>query len=81
MRNSIPVCKMCGNKLGVFVGMADGEAHIMCSSDYIENWPYCRSCMIEYCTTTNCFGCELNPGDHKNCRFIRMKTFYLEEKE
>lgn len=75
----IPVCKMCGRKLGQFVGMLDGEPYIICSSDYIEDWPYCYSCMIEHCCATNCYGCEFNPGDYHNCKFLNMKMFYLKE--
>ena len=32
----IPECKMCGRILGQSVG-----PWIICSSDYIEDWPYC----------------------------------------
>ena len=74
---TVPVCKMCGSKLGQFVGMIDREPYIICSSDYIEDWPYCRSCMIEHCCSVNCFSCEFNPGDYKDCKFLDMKTFYL----
>lgn len=75
----IPVCKMCGRKLGQYVGVLDGEPYIICSSDYIEDWPYCYSCMIEHCCATNCYGCEFNPGDYHDCKFLGMKMFYLKE--
>lgn len=75
----IPVCKMCGSKLGVFVGMINGKPRIIGSSDYIENWDYCYSCMIEHCCTTNCFGCGFNPGDYNNCRFFDIKRNYMED--
>ena len=73
----IPVCKMCGHKLGQFVGMFEGEPYIICSSDYIKDWDYCESCMIEHCCTTNCFGCRFNPGNYNDCRFIDMKKNYM----
>ena len=70
----IPECKMCGRILGQSVG-----PWIICSSDYIEDWPYCDRCMIEHCVETNCYGCEFNPGDYHKCRFLEMKKFYLSE--
>ena len=79
IENEILVCKMCGRKLGQFVGMMNGEPYIICSSDYIENWDYCESCMIEHCCVTNCLGCEFNPGNYDECKFIDMKRNYLEE--
>lgn len=75
--NMIPVCKMCGRKLGQFVGMMGGEPLIICSSSYIEGWDYCEECMIDHCCTTNCFGCKFNPGSYKDCMFLDMKKNYL----
>lgn len=77
IEDMIPACKMCGRKLGQFVGMLSGEPYIACSSDYIEEWDYCYSCMIEHCCTTNCLGCEFNPGNYNDCRFIDLKRNYL----
>lgn len=71
----IPECKMCGSKLGQFIN----PFRIICSSDYIDGWPYCMSCMIEHCVATNCYGCEFNKGDYHNCQFFYMKQNYLEE--
>ena len=79
VEDMIPVCKMCGRKLGVFIGTMNGELRIICSSDYVENWDYCYSCMIEHCCTTNCFGCRLNPGNYNDCRFFDMKRNYMED--
>ena len=66
----IPKCKMCGQKLGVFVGMMNGDPLIIGKSDYIEDWPYCVSCMIEHCANTNCLDCEFNKGDYHECKFF-----------
>lgn len=79
IENIIAKCKMCGRELGQFVGIMNDEPYIVCSSDYIENWPYCKSCMIEHCVITNCLGCEFNPGNYNNCRFLETKTYYLKE--
>lgn len=79
IENMIPVCKICGRKLGQFVGMLDGEPYIICSSDYIEEWPYCRSCMIEHCYKINCYECEFNPSNSDECRFFDIKMSYLLE--
>ena len=70
---------MCGRELGQIIVETNEEAYIICSSDYIEDWPDCRSCMIEHCVTTNCFGCEFNPGNYNDCRFLETKIFYLKE--
>ena len=78
-KETIPICKMCGRKLGQLIGMMNGEQYIICSSDYIEDWDYCEGCMIEHCCTTNCFGCEFNPGNYNNCKFFNLKQFYLKE--
>ena len=77
IENIIPVCKMCGRKLGQCIGMMNGEPYIACSSDYIEDWDYCESCMIEHCCNTNCLGCEFNPGSYNDCRFLTTKKNYL----
>lgn len=79
VEDMIPVCKMCGQKLGVFVGMMNGKPYIIGTSDYIDDWDYCYSCMIEHCCTTNCFGCKFNPGNYNDCRFFTMKKNYMED--
>lgn len=77
--DAIPVCKMCERKLGQYVGILDGEPYIICSSDYIEDLPYCYSCMIEHCCATNCYECEFNPCNNNECRFFDIKMSYLLE--
>lgn len=81
IKSLIPVCKMCGRELGVFVGMMNGKPRIIGVSDYIDGWDYCESCMIEHCCATNCFGCEFNPGNYNDCRFLGMKTYYMENED
>ena len=68
----IPVCKVCGRELGQMIP----DYGIICSSDYIQDNPYCRSCQIEHCVETNCLGCEM--GKYPNCRHLETKRFYLE---
>ena len=65
----MPVCDICGRELAVEIS----ANKLICSSDYIEGWPTCRSCMSEYCVETHCLGCEYNPGNYKECRFYADK--------
>jgi len=73
----IPVCKNCGVKLGQVINITNEDPFVVCSSDYIENWGYCRTCMIDYCCTTNCLGCDFNTGKYSDCRFFNIKQHYM----
>lgn len=47
------------------------------SSCYLgDNWPICHDCMVEHCTHANCLAC--NYGKYPDCRFLKMKVFYLQ---
>jgi len=47
------------------------------SSNNIEDWPICYSCMIEHCCGTDCNGCKY--GNYPDCRFLWMKRYYMNE--
>lgn len=81
MEIKIPECRMCGRKLGQLIELTDKDSFIICNSDYIEEWDYCESCMIEHCVNTNCYGCEFNKGNYHDCQFFQMKKYYLESEE
>lgn len=75
----INCCRQCGRTLIRAIRLSNGEFRGIYSSDYIDNWPICRSCMIEHCCNTNCMGCEFNQGDYQKCYFFDMKKHYMEE--
>lgn len=77
----IPKCEICNRELAVYVASNGNEDFYCCSSDYIEDFPLCRSCLIEHCCSTNCLGCEHSPSDYHKCRFLEMKNFYLNEED
>lgn len=66
-----PVCDTCGMRMGQRIG-----GRIFCSSNYIGG-PTCRSCMLDYCLSTNCLGCKV--GEYPYCEHLGQKRFYQEE--
>lgn len=48
-------CKMCNSK----------------EADFIEELNICKPCMIEYCTSTNCFGYQV--GKYPICKYLEIK--------
>ena len=41
----------------------------------IEELRLCLFCMIEHCTSVNCFGCRY--GEYPNCQFLEMKKYCM----
>ena len=65
----IPVCKMCGQRLGQFIpGIG-----VICSSSYISG-DYCHECQVDHCLDTNCLACEM--GQYPNCKHLDLKKYY-----
>lgn len=81
MNNYVNCCSRCGSTLIRATQFSNGEFYGIYSYDYIDNWPICRSCMIEHCCSTNCMGCEFNQGDYQKCQFLKMKQHYMKEEE
>lgn len=79
-RECVKQCAECGAELAWGVG-----EHIFSSSDNIDDWDICQSCMIEHCCNTNCLMCEnylskeQNPNNisYTKCRFFGTKQSYL----
>ena len=69
-QKDIPICKCCGEELGVFID----EYTIICSSSYIDG-PLCYECQVEHCLTTNCLSCEM--GSYPNCEHLERKKYYM----
>lgn len=78
-RVHIPHCPVCGQKLGVFVGMQNGKPLIIGTSDYMETFDLCHTCLVEHCMQTNCYKCELRK--YPDCEFLATKKLYLEMNE
>jgi hypothetical protein len=70
-------CLECGCKLLFNVPGTDGE--YIASSEYIEEFPYCHTCMVEYCCSQDCETCERK--DKEECSFKDMKEYYLQPEE
>ena len=68
-------CETCGCKLVWENPILKG--HFQASSSNLENWDYCRDCMIDHCCTTNCYGC--NYGKYPDCQFLEMKKHYMSQ--
>lgn len=68
-------CSVCGCK------MVWKNPHLVGnfqeSSCNLEDWDICHDCMVDHCTTTNCFGCKL--GKYPECRFLDLKKHYIDE--
>ena len=58
-------CGICGCQLVFRTAVGP-----LASSDYIGT-STCRSCQVEHCRTTNCFGCRI--GNYPDCRFLYLK--------
>lgn len=66
-------CNICGGKVVWKSAISDscGKPIYLKSSEYLDNWDTCRSCMSEHCTTTNCPECKI--GKYPDCRFLYLK--------
>lgn len=67
-------CSVCGNNV-----IIDTPVGAYRSSDYIDNWDICFSCMLEHCAETSCLKCEY--GNNSNCRFKWIKQIALDADE
>ena len=68
-------CKLCGGRMIFENRYVPGWFHE--SSENIENWSICHTCMVEHCVNTNCLGCEY--GKYPDCRFLWLKEHYMSE--
>ena len=76
MNEVILKCSSCKCALAWHV---PGEDYSICSSEYVEGFKLCRSCLIEHCLATNCLGCRL--GKYPECSFLPIKKFHREYKD
>jgi len=58
-------CDVCGKPL-----IVDMSGHMVAVGYYIGTTT-CRNCMEEYCSQTNCLGCER--GTYPDCKFQYLK--------
>ena len=68
-------CKLCGCKMVWENPHLPGHFHA--SSCDIKDWDICHDCMVDYCCSTNCYGCKL--GKYPDCRFLEVKKNYMAE--
>ena len=68
-------CKECGKRLAI-PHPCDGS-RMICSEDYVEGFPYCRDCLIDYCLNTKCSECTVN--SKKKCALYSTKKQCMEE--
>lgn len=71
----IPVCKICGNRMGVRTAVG-----IIATSNYIGG-DICYECQLEHCLSTNCLACEISKklGSYTECEHLDRKKLYMEE--
>lgn len=71
----IPVCKICGDRMGVKTAVG-----VIATSNYIGG-DVCYDCQLEHCLNTNCLGCEIgnNLNNYTECEHLDRKKCYMEE--
>lgn len=58
-------CDVCGRPM-----IVDMNGHMVAVGYYVGTTT-CRSCMEEYCSQTNCMGCER--GTYPDCKYQYLK--------
>lgn len=69
----VPVCKVCGNPMGVQTAIG-----ILAKSNYLGT-DICRDCMIEHCCNTNCVDCKLE--NYSDCSYVSLKEYYMSNED
>lgn len=67
-------CQQCGAE--VLYQISDRQ--FITNINFLEDFPgWCFDCLLAYCTTHSCEGCEVNPKLlAKNCPFSEVKKLY-----
>lgn len=68
-------CNGC-NKLLAIPHPIDGS-RMICSEEYVEGLPYCKTCLTLHCMNTNCSECTVN--NKKKCTFYGTKKQCMED--